>query len=89
MSSLRSPSVLALLSLLAIGVTFLWAVEVVSFDGLLSYLPWLLVLACPLMHLFMHGGHGHGGGFQADAASDRIEGHPYVRLTPAPADRDR
>ena len=25
-------------------------------------LPALLLLACPLMHLFMHGGHGgHGG----------------------------
>jgi uncharacterized membrane protein len=23
-------------------------------------LPWLLILACPLMHLFMH--HGHHGG---------------------------
>lgn len=22
-------------------------------------LPYLLVAACPLMHLFMHGGHGH------------------------------
>lgn len=29
---------------------------------LLGALPWLIVLACPLMHLFMHGGHGgHGG----------------------------
>lgn len=26
---------------------------------LLGILPWLLILACPLMHLFMH--HGHGG----------------------------
>jgi len=26
-----------------------------------SYGIWLLLLACPLMHLFMHGGHGHGG----------------------------
>ena len=26
-------------------------------------LPYLLLLACPLMHLFMHYGHGgHGGG---------------------------
>ena len=25
-------------------------------------LPFLILLACPLMHLFMHGGHGHGGG---------------------------
>ncbi|MEE8435784.1 MAG: DUF2933 domain-containing protein [bacterium] len=23
------------------------------------YLPWLILLACPLMHIFMH--HGHGG----------------------------
>lgn len=25
-------------------------------------LPYLLLLACPLMHLFMHGGHGHHHG---------------------------
>ncbi|MBY3095139.1 DUF2933 domain-containing protein [Rhizobium laguerreae] len=25
----------------------------------LGILPWLLILACPLIHLFMH--HGHGG----------------------------
>ncbi len=27
---------------------------------LLGWLPWLLILACPLMHFFGHG-HGHGG----------------------------
>ena len=28
----------------------------------LPYLPWLILLACPLMHVFMHRGHGgHGG----------------------------
>lgn len=26
----------------------------------LPYLPWLFLAACPLMHLFGHGGHGHG-----------------------------
>ncbi|CAI07329.1 DUF2933 domain-containing protein [Aromatoleum aromaticum] len=26
----------------------------------LGFLPWLILLACPLMHLFMHGGHDHG-----------------------------
>jgi hypothetical protein len=32
------------------------------FGWLSSYGIWLLLLACPLMHLFMHGGHsGHGG----------------------------
>lgn len=30
--------------------------------GLLGWLPYVVLLACPLMHLFMHGGHGgHGG----------------------------
>ncbi len=26
----------------------------------LEWLPWLILLACPLMHVFMHGGHGGG-----------------------------
>ena len=30
-------------------------------------LPFLLLLACPLLHLFMHGGHGsHGGSTRHD-----------------------
>ena len=29
---------------------------------LATYWIWLLLLACPLLHIFMHGGHGHGGG---------------------------
>jgi hypothetical protein len=29
---------------------------------LLGYLPFLFLLACPLLHMTMHGGHGgHGG----------------------------
>lgn len=27
----------------------------------LGFLVWLPLLACPLMHVFMHGGHGHHG----------------------------
>jgi hypothetical protein len=35
----------------------------------LGWLPFLLILACPLLHVFMHGKHGgHGGhGGEADA----------------------
>lgn len=29
---------------------------------LLGILPYLFLLACPLMHLFMHRGHGHHDG---------------------------
>jgi len=46
------------------------------FGWLSSYGIWLLLLACPLMHLFMHGGHGGHGGHgshhdDGDARSDR------------------
>jgi hypothetical protein len=27
-------------------------------DHLIPYLPWLVLAACPLMHVFMHHGHG-------------------------------
>ncbi|MFE8073059.1 DUF2933 domain-containing protein [Marinobacteraceae bacterium S3BR75-40.1] len=25
-------------------------------------MPWLILLACPFIHMFMHGGHGSHGG---------------------------
>jgi hypothetical protein len=28
---------------------------------IVPFLPFLLLAACPLMHLFHHGGHKHGG----------------------------
>ena len=28
---------------------------------LFGALPYLLLLACPFLHAFAHGGHGHGG----------------------------
>ena len=40
----------------------------------IPYLPWLLVLACPLMHLFMHGGHGSHG---SDRDSDDRDVGPH------------
>ena len=30
-------------------------------SGYLQYWPFLLLLACPLLHMFMHGGHGGHG----------------------------
>ena len=34
-----------------------------------SYGIWILLLACPLMHLFMHHGHGHGGHGSSEASN--------------------
>jgi hypothetical protein len=35
-----------------------------------AYGIWLLLLACPLMHLFMHGGHDHGGHGSSNASNE-------------------
>lgn len=32
-----------------------------------QYLPFAIVLLCPLMHIFMHGGHGRHGGHGSGA----------------------
>lgn len=54
--------------------TMLWAATVVLLvlaaicyaygtahrNHIVQALTWLLILACPLMHLFGHGGHRHG-----------------------------
>lgn len=54
----RLPSGLVLIGFLAIAGFFL---VIEHRAHLLGVLPFLLLLACPLMH-FMHGGHGgHGG----------------------------
>ncbi|MBO1905273.1 DUF2933 domain-containing protein [Microvirga sp. 3-52] len=46
------------LALAALGV-YLFATHT---GHILAALPYLLLLACPLMHLFMHAGHGHRHG---------------------------
>ena len=35
----------------------------------LGVLPFLLFLSCPLMHLFMHHGHGGRGGHEEDGSA--------------------
>ncbi len=48
---------------------------------LYGILPWLLLLACPLMHFFMHGSHdGHGGRENRDSDQLHDRGaspHPH------------
>ena len=58
---LRSRGGLVLIAFLVIAGYFLWAEHRAHLLGALSFLPWLLVLACPLLHIFMHGGHGGHG----------------------------
>ena len=61
---------IVLIGFLVIGGYFLVTEHRAHLIPYLGYLPFLLVLACPLMHLFMHGGHGgHGGDKNADGGS--------------------
>lgn len=67
---LRGRSGLVLLGFLVIAAFFLVTEHRAHVIPYLSYLPWLLILACPLLHLFMHGGHGgHGGSGDAGGGS--------------------
>ncbi|MCW5658799.1 MAG: DUF2933 domain-containing protein [Burkholderiaceae bacterium] len=54
----RSAAGIALLVVLVVGGFYLVTEYTAHVFGAL---PYVLVLACPLMHLFMHRGHGHGG----------------------------
>ncbi len=55
-SFLTSPAGLVFIDFMAIAGVYLWMEHRAH---LLGALVWLPLLLCPLMHLFMH--HGHGG----------------------------
>jgi hypothetical protein len=61
---LTSPSGLVLIGFLAIAGVYLWMEHRAHLLGVLVWLPLLL---CPLMHFFMH--HGHGGHSGHDTSS--------------------
>ena len=59
----RSRYAIGLLVMGAIAAYFLLSEHRAHFIGAL---PLLLLLACPLMHVFMHNGHGSHGGSHAE-----------------------
>jgi len=75
---------LAFLGFSAIAAYFLITEHRAHLALAVPYLPWLLLLACPLMHLMHHGHGGHGsGGEEPDrdaggsvAANDKREDRP-------------
>lgn len=56
-----SKSKIVLIGFLLIAAYFLFTEHRAH---IIPFLPFLLILACPLMHIFMHGGHGGHGGHQ-------------------------
>ncbi len=69
--AMKSKANIALIIFLIIGAFFLVTEHRAHLSGWLSsYGIWLLLLACPLMHLFLHGGHGHGGHGSSEASNE-------------------
>lgn len=54
-SFFRSRAALVCIGFLVVAAFLLWSEHRAHVSGAL---PYLLLLACPLMHLFMHHGHG-------------------------------
>lgn len=68
----RISIILATLAVLAL--VLLWGEHKGHFLGAL---PWLILLACPLIHIFMHGGHGgHGPHNQHGSEHGKREDRP-------------
>lgn len=64
----RSRYAIGFLVIGAVAAYFLLSEHRAHFFGAL---PYLLLLACPLMHMFMHGGHGGHGGGHGDPSDSR------------------
>ncbi len=62
---------LVLLAFLAIAAFFLVTEHTAH---VLGVLPFLLVLLCPLLHLFLHGRHGGGDASHGESRPGRSEG---------------
>jgi len=64
------------IGLVVIGAVAAYFLVTEHLAHVVGALPYLLLLACPLMHVFMHGGHGgHGGhGHQQHPEPDQPEG---------------
>ena len=69
----RFRSSLALVGFLTVAGFFLLTEHRAHFFGIL---PFLLLLACPLLHSFMHGSHGgHGGSTDEPGRDEPHAGH--------------
>ena len=68
--AIKSKANIALIVFLGIAAFFLLTEHRAHLAGWFVFWPYLLLLACPLMHLFMHGGHGHGGHRSSEASNE-------------------
>ena len=71
-ASSRARTIIALTGFLVIAVFFLQTEHRAHLFGVL---PFLFLLACPLLHLFMHGGHDSADKSRSSSGSGDHTGH--------------
>lgn len=71
-----TPNGLAALGLIGAASYFLL---VEHREHLFQFLPFLILLLCPLMHIFMHGSHGGHGGHGAQGQEGESDQDAYQR----------
>tara|TARA_R110001599_G_C12277316_1_gene663099 strand:- start:22758 stop:23081 length:324 start_codon:yes stop_codon:yes gene_type:complete len=67
------------------GVASIFLIGAVSYFLLMEhrahlfyFLPFMILLLCPVMHIFMHKGHGHGGHKGNESEEGAIRQHPNL-----------
>lgn len=72
---------LLIAAFVALGGYLLWDRGDVMVAALISAFPWLLILACPLMHVFMHRHGGHSAHHNtAESESEQMHEHDETSL---------
>ncbi len=74
MQSLNLKTAVVFVVFFGVAGYFLWQEHSAHIALAVPYLPYLLILLCPLMHIFMHHGHGHGHGADDEASNAHDDG---------------
>ncbi len=77
MASNRPGRILNLLTFAAFGAGLAYLLIGEHRVHLLGWLPFLLILLCPLLHMTMHGGHGRGHRQGPPGPSAAGSSHPH------------
>lgn len=70
-------TVIAFIGFVAVAAFYLWTDHRVHVLAAVPFLPYLIFLACPLMHIFMHHGHGGRNGQHDQTASPDAKSHDH------------
>lgn len=65
------------IGLLVIGAVAAYFLLTEHLAHVVGALPYLLLLACPLMHVFMHGGHGGHGHHHQSKHDNADDSNPH------------